>query len=147
MLISAFALLPKLIAFVALFAYIKDAFMGQLLFTLVVCLMLLVTTATVVTALVAIRLSWLIMDMYHHSRAFITIISAFKLLEYQEGGICRFVPVTIPEAFLNVVKAFARLGFMLLANMFWSVNETGLLQEVVIRSLKEARVTVVSVSF
>ena len=54
-----------------------------------------------------------------------------------------FIPIAKHEALLDEVKAFARLSFMLLADVLWSVSEAGLFQEVVLGALEESWVAVV----
>lgn len=79
---------------------------------------------------------WLLFD--HHTRAIISILSAFKLLNYNGHGIGTLISITIHEALLNIVKALACLCLVLLADMFRSVSKTCLLEEVKLRTLIEA---------
>ena len=55
------------------------------------------------------------------------------------------ISVTIKEALLDEIEAFASLSFVLLSYMLWSVYETGLFEKVVLGALVKARVAIVFV--
>ena len=89
-------------------------------------LILLVATSSVIATMTTC-LHWLGVDVHYHPRAFIAIVSAFELLQNLGRGICGFVPISVHEAFLDIVEALARLCLMLLADVLRGVSETSFL--------------------
>ena len=140
MLLTTLPLLPKLIAFIAFFAYVEHDFFQTPLRCCCGFGPLCIATLVLLDGLARFCV-----DVDNHAGALITIVSTLKLLEYQWRSFNLIISVAIQEALLDEVKAFARFCLMLLSYMLWSVSETGLFEKVVLRALVKPRVAVVFV--
>ena len=105
----------------------------------------MLTILAIAFVVVVYWFSWLLFDVQHHSRAFITVLNTVELLQYKRDCICAFVSISIHKTLLNKVKAFTSLSLVLLSYMLWSVSKTGFFEEIEFGALIKARIAVVFV--